>query len=869
MQEQSAVRQAAKFSSRQKCLTLLIVTLAFIIGGAAIIIPGNFIAHASGASITVLPKSAAYSNQLSIRLTGAGFAANESVKVFWDYSGPGTGTLKVTVTASATGAFSTHFPMPLVPTGTYTVAAVGQTSGSVATGITQILPQMYLSPRASGVGTTIFFFGNAYAAGESVNIYWNYTGPGTGTLLTTALANSTGSFKVTAKVPSGTAAGTIPVVAIGQTSNASGTFGFILYPPLLALAPLSGAPGTLLTTSAYGFAAFEKVNVFWNNGTTASASGTANANGYLAPVMITVPASAMPANYTVKTVGVKSQTVITNTFSVVGPGTLFSTSSGPVSSRLTLSGFGYTPGETINTQWNYTGPGTGTTVATVAAGVDGAFTTTFLIPTAIAGGYAVAAVGATSHIVTHHTFTINSAVATDPSTASPGTSTNASGSGFQAGETVQFFLDNATGTPLASAPASSAGNVTAPIALPTSTTPGAHTIIGVGQTSGLSFNTPLTIDTSWGDFGFDTAHHRYNPNEFGVGTGNVASLVSKWTAASATGLRSSPVSGNGIVYMGSHDGILTAYNASTGAVKWVFNTNTQFEIASAPLLDAQAGLVFVGTMGFEDSGIPSPFYALNAKTGALLWSVILPWNNFGFPSLAFNTIYIGASHEGGNAMINALDEFTGHIIWQHATNGGDWGAVAADTSTHAVFTGVGNPANQILSLDASTGALNWSYPVPNSGGDDDVGSGITVANGLVYADSKNGTLYALNEGTGTLAWSTPVGTANIGNVSSPTIGPDSTLYVGSLDGNLYALNSTTGAVLWKTHVGGGIDSSPAIANGVVYFASFDKNIYGVNASTGAVLWKFTMGKMSYASPVIVNDWVYCAANNGTIYAFGL
>lgn len=220
-------------------------------------------------------------------------------------------------------------------------------------------------------------------------------------------------------------------------------------------------------------------------------------------------------------------------------------------------------------------------------------------------------------------------------------------------------------------------------------------------------------------------------------------------------------------------------------------------------------------------------------------------------------------------MINALDEFTGHILWQHATNGGDWGAIAADTNTHTVFSGVGNPANQVLSLNATTGALNWSYSVPNSGGDDDVGSGITVANGLVYADSKNGNLYALNESTGTLAWSTPVGTANIGNVSAPTIGPDGTLYVGSLDSNLYALNSTTGVVLWKTHVSGGIDSSPAIANGVVYFASFDKNVYAINASTGAILWKFTMGKMSYASPIIVNGWLYCAANNGTIYAFSL
>jgi outer membrane protein assembly factor BamB len=855
------------FFKKQWVIALTVITFAFLLGGSLVLLPHNIMARASGASIIVTPQSSAYSNQKSIKVQGTNYAANESVNIYWNYTGPGTGILEITVAASATGAFSTRFPMPLVATGTYTVAAIGQTSNSVATGTTQILPQMYMSPRASGARTTIYFFGNAYGAGEAVNIYWNYTGPGTGTLLTTATANSTGSFKITSKVPTGTAPGTIPVVAIGQTSGASATFGFILYPPLLALAPLTGSSGTLLTASAYGFAAFEKINVFWNNGTTASASRAANANGYLAPVTFTVPSSTTPGNYTVKAVGTKSLTIITNTFSVVAPGTLFNTVSGPVGSRLSITGYGYNPGELINLQWNYSGPGTGTTITTTTAGVDGAFAASFLIPTVAAGSYPVAAVGTSSQIVSQQAFTINNSLAADPTTSSPGTSIIASGTGFIAGESVQLYLDSSTGTPLTTTNADSNGNISASVALPTSTTPGAHTIIGVGQTSLQSLSASLAIDTAWGDFGFDPAHHRYNPNEYGLNTSNVANLKSKWTAPTASGLRGSPIYANGTVYMGTYDGSLKAYNANTGAMKWQFNSNTDFEVPSAPLVDPANNLVFFGTMGFEDSGIPSPFYALNAQTGQLKWSVILPWNNFGFPSLAFNTIYIGASHEGGNAMINALDEFTGHIAWQHATNGGDWGAVAADTSTHTVFTGVGNPANQVLSLNASTGALNWSYSVPNSGGDDDVGSGITVLNGLVYADSKNGSLYALHESDGTLAWSTPIGTANIGNVSSPTIGPDGTLYIGSLDGNLYAINSTTGAILWKSPVGAGIDSSPAIANGVVYFASFNKNVYAVNASTGVILWNFTMGKMSYASPVIVNDWLYCAANNGTIYAF--
>ena len=855
---------------RIKVIGILVIVFSCILGASLVMLPDAFHAQASGAKITVSPQSGAYSNQKSIQVSGSNFGATETVKIYWNYSGPGTGTLETSPTTSATGTFSAHFPMPLVPTGTYTVAAVGQTSGLVATGTTRILPEMYMSPRAAGAGTLAYFFGFAFGSGENVKIYWNYTGPGTGQLLTSVNADTTGgSFKVTAKIPTNATTGTIPVGAVGQTSNTSASFGFIYYPPLFTLAPLSGSAGTVLTVSGYGFTAFEKVNVFWNNSTTAAASASTNANGYIAPLAFTIPAGVAPGNYAVKAVGVKSQTVITNTFKVLAPGTTLNNTRGPVGSRLAVSGVGYKPGEQVNILWNYTGPGTGSVVATASAGNSGIVNASFLIPANTPGNYTVALVGTSSQAVSSHVFTINNSVAVDPTITSPGTNITISGTGYQASETVQIYLDTPSGNPLATTEADSSGNISTSASLSTSIPPGTHSIIGVGQTSGQSFTSSLAIDTNWGDFGFDPIHHRYNPYEYGVGTGNVSGLSLKWSASTTSGLRSSPVYANGMIYVGSYDGILTAYDAHTGSVKWVFNTQTGFEIPSAPLVDPVANLVFIGTMGFEDSGIPSPSFALDATTGALKWSIILPWNNFGFPSLGFNTIYIGASHEGGSAMINALDEFTGQLRWQHATTGGDWGAIAIDTSTNAVFSGVGNPADQVISLNASTGALNWAFSVPNSGPDDDVGSGITVYNGLVYATSKNGRLYALHESDGTLAWSTSIGPANIGNVSSPTIGPNGTLYVGSLDANLYAINAMTGAIVWKAPTGGGIDSSPAIANGIVYFSSFDKNVYAVNASTGAVLWHYTMGKMSYASPVIVNGWLYSAATDGKVYAFSL
>ena len=314
---------------------------------------------------------------------------------------------------------------------------------------------------------------------------------------------------------------------------------------------------------------------------------------------------------------------------------------------------------------------------------------------------------------------------------------------------------------------------------------------------------------------------------------------------------------------------MPAYDSLTGKVKWQYVLQIGYPNYSSPVVDPVLNLVFFGTIPNFDPGSPSPFYALNAQTGTLQWSMILPWNEYGFPTIAFNTIFVGTSRETGPGTVEAIDEISGHVVWQDAAGGGVWGSVAADTSTNTVFSSVGNPPDLVNAYNATTGALVWSYAIPNSGPDDDPGSGITVSYGLVYENSKIGNIYAINENTGTQSWTTTIGTFSNGDVSSQAVTDNGVLYVGSLDTNLYAMNATTGAVLWKAATGGGIDSSPAFANGVVYVASIDGKIYAINGTTGAILWSYTTGAPVYSSPIIVNGWLYCASADGNLFAFSL
>jgi hypothetical protein len=373
------------FSKKQWAIAIAVVTLAFFLGGILVVMPRNFSAHAAGASITLVPKKANYKQQSGIVVKGSAFATNENVKIYWNYTGPATGTFEITATADGTGAFTTKFPTPLTFTGTYTIAAIGQTSGSVATAPFTLLPQIYSSPQAGGPDGKLFIYGNAFASGELVNIYWDYTGPSTGRLIATANADTvTGSFSTKGTIPANTTAspGNVPIVGIGQTSGQSGSYIFILYQPTLTLGPLVGSAQTVVTVTGYGFQENEKVNVYWNNGTTPMIAVNTDSNvyGYMPPSTFVVPPGTTPGSYPVKAVGVTSDITITNTFTVPTPTSSLSVPAGPVGTSTTVSAQGYAIGETVNVIWNYAGPGTGKTLATTTAGSSGQVNTSFNVP---------------------------------------------------------------------------------------------------------------------------------------------------------------------------------------------------------------------------------------------------------------------------------------------------------------------------------------------------------------------------------------------------------------------------------------------------------------------------------------------------------
>lgn len=93
--------------------------------------------------------------------------------------------------------------------------------------------------------------------------------------------------------------------------------------------------------------------------------------------------------------------------------------------------------------------------------------------------------------------------------------------------------------------------------------------------------------------------------------------------------------------------------------------------------------------------------------------------------------------------------------------------------------------------------------------------------------------------------------------SAPAI-DDARLYFGADNGTLWALNQSDGTVAWsfKTLYGAGakrIFSSPAVSKGIVYFGAYDGNFYALDSSTGNKKWVFMDADWVGSSPCVAKD----------------
>ncbi|MEI6845934.1 MAG: PQQ-binding-like beta-propeller repeat protein, partial [Candidatus Firestonebacteria bacterium] len=186
----------------------------------------------------------------------------------------------------------------------------------------------------------------------------------------------------------------------------------------------------------------------------------------------------------------------------------------------------------------------------------------------------------------------------------------------------------------------------------------------------------------------------------------------------------------------------------------------------------------------------------------------------------------------------------------------------ASLTSPIVYKGLvflGDSSGKISAFDASGDNPEpvWQY---SAGGK--IISSLAADNGIVYALSQDGKLYALKYLTGELLYNYTIGSSD---VSSPLI------YGGCLYGAtgfpnkiLYSFNLATRTMSWTKDVGTYVYSSPAFHDGYIYSGANNGRFYALDAANGDIKWYFqTLGDFLYSSPCVSSDgnWVYFAPGN--------
>ncbi len=358
-------------------------------------------------------------------------------------------------------------------------------------------------------------------------------------------------------------------------------------------------------------------------------------------------------------------------------------------------------------------------------------------------------------------------------------------------------------------------------------------------------NTNPPASSSGAMFGLNPQRTHFNTDEHILSTGNVSRLTQAWTAAveGMIGI-SSPTVAHGMVYVGSFDHKVYAFDATTGRRVWA--TPTKDTIYSSPAV--ANGVVYIGS---ADSNV----YALNASSGQVIWSFSTGGVVGSSPAVVDGVVYIGSS----DSKMYALNASSGQVIWSFRTG-------ANINSSPAIIDGVvyfGSFDHTMYAIDASTGKLIWAVPVDGS-----IFDSPAVDNGIVYIGTKeHSTFYAINMSTGKINWQMPAG--DYIN-SSPAVAYG-TVYVGAKNGKLYSFDAIYGKQNWTAIniPGAEVASSPTIANGVVYVGSWNRNVYAINAYNGTILWSTSTGDGIESSPAVFNGVVYIGSRDHKLYAFKL
>ena len=179
----------------------------------------------------------------------------------------------------------------------------------------------------------------------------------------------------------------------------------------------------------------------------------------------------------------------------------------------------------------------------------------------------------------------------------------------------------------------------------------------------------------------------------------------------------------------------------------------------------------------------------------------------------------------------------------------------------------------------------WRECIGDGAGDSGVRLRPTVVDGVLYADSSDGKLVALDANTGKTIWSKSSRThggfgwgdkkrKDAFYAGGPAVSGD-LLAVGTLDGHVYGVNAKDGSPRWEATLKSEVLASPVIVGDLVVVRTGDGRVYGLDTGSGERRWVYDQTQVPLLSlrgngPLLVaNGVVFFGSDGGKLVALRL
>ena len=208
---------------------------------------------------------------------------------------------------------------------------------------------------------------------------------------------------------------------------------------------------------------------------------------------------------------------------------------------------------------------------------------------------------------------------------------------------------------------------------------------------------------------------------------------------------------NGIVVYGNFD--LFAFDARTGQAKWTVRRPSSTGPGFWTFASAN-GVLFAGSQAGKA-------YAIGLADGSVKWEVNLATDTsitrLWYPVAANGRVFFGlhrSTYPVTGGMV-ALDATTGALLWGREFTPPAFPGGTACSSSMATFGSLvicGSRDTRVYALDQATGAIAWSTTRPSFETASDDGRPTTVVGGVVVVGSFSNATQGIDAATGTVLW---------------------------------------------------------------------------------------------------------------------